>query len=154
MAEVILKKRMAQEISELKNELNWKTVLVKFKRMFVESHFTPKVKGEEDWDYEWLSQVEMAILAQDMEAVQLHLARINETYIFEFTYTAFKSCPALFEELKNEYDLQAEVVTELNSLYGSDHASYADCLDGKPLAMRERVKQIRRQVIRRNGVLP
>ena len=154
MAEAILKRRMAQEISDLKKELNWKTVLAKFMKMFSESDFTPKVKEEEDWDYKWLSEVKKEIEAQHLEGLLILLSKINETYIFEFTYTAFMECPELYEALKNEYDLQADVVTELNELYGTDYESYADCLDNKPLAMRERVKEIRCQIIRRNGASP
>ena len=155
MAEAVVKKRMAKEISDLKNELNWKTVLAKFLKMFSEHSFTPSPEPWKGlWDYEWLRQVKKEIELQDLEGVHLVLSRINETYIFEFVYTAFQSCPELYEELKNEYDLQEEVVEKANELYGTKYEMYHELLDSKPLALRERVKEIRCEIIKKKGASP
>ena len=123
--------------------------------MFSEHSFTPSPEPWKGlWDYEWLRQVKKEIELQDLEGVHLVLSRINETYIFEFVYTAFQSCPELYEELKNEYDLQEEVVEKANELYGTKYEMYHELLDSKPLALRERVKEIRCEIIKKKGASP
>ena len=108
MAEVIIKKRMCEdlkrkdeEVKTLLYNLSWKQVELVFKRKMMKHPMSPKSgKKEPDWDYERLTRIAAVLPLRNVSKIAELLRRFNETVIWEFTLEAFKAAsPDLFEEL-------------------------------------------------------
>ena len=108
MAEVIIKKRMCEDLKSKNEEVNtllynlsWKQVELVFKRKMLKHPMSPKSgKNEPDWDYERLTRIAAVLPLRNVSKIAELLRRFNETVIWEFTLEAFKAAsPDLFEEL-------------------------------------------------------
>ena len=108
MAEVIVKKRLTEDLKKKNEEvktllynLSWKQVELVFKRKMLKHPMSPKSgKNEPDWDYERLTEIAGALPLHDVSEIAEMLLRFNETVLWEFTLEAFKAAsPDLFEEL-------------------------------------------------------
>ena len=108
MAEVIVKKRLTEDLKKKNEEvktllynISWKQVELVFKRKMLKHPMSPKSgKNEPDWDYERLTRIAAVLPLHNVSKIAELLLRFNETVIWEFTLEAFKAAsPDLFEEL-------------------------------------------------------